>query len=96
MTHPLDPTPQVPRYPAVEGYRLTTAEITYHLPDYPELLQNYLWQGLDRLPEFPILRRFLAYWENNLEGRLHSVRVASTTLIKPGQYRHIDGLMQLH
>ena len=24
--------------------RLTTAEILYHLPDHPELLQIYLWQ----------------------------------------------------
>lgn len=25
------------------GYRLTTAEILYHLPDHPKLLQGYIW-----------------------------------------------------
>ena len=40
------------------SWRLTTAEITYHLPDYPDLLQNYIWQDLDLIPEFPVLRRF--------------------------------------
>lgn len=96
MTDRLGDTPPAPKFPGVQGYRLTTAEITYHLPDYPELLQNYVWQGLDRLPEFPMLRQFLAFWDRNLEGRLHSVRVASTEVIKPGQYRHLDGLLQIH
>ena len=43
-------------------YRLTTAEITYHLPDYPHILQSFVWQNLDLAPTFPALRRFLAFW----------------------------------
>ena len=31
----------------VKDYRLTTAEILYHMPDHPSLLQTYVWQGLD-------------------------------------------------
>ena len=58
-------------------HRLTTAEILYHLPDHPTLLQTYLWQDYDIAPRFPVLRRFLDFWEANLEGRLHSVRVAN-------------------
>jgi len=34
-------------------YRLTTAEILYHLPDHPSLLQSYTWQDYDLTPEFP-------------------------------------------
>lgn len=34
-------------------YRLTTAEILYHMPDHPGLLQTYVWQDLDRAPQFP-------------------------------------------
>ena len=29
------------------SYRLTTAEILYHMPDHPGLLQSYVWQDLD-------------------------------------------------
>jgi uncharacterized protein Usg len=36
----------------MEGYGLTTAEIHYHLPDYPRLLQLYVWQEYDLAPEF--------------------------------------------
>ena len=36
----------------MQDYRLTTAEILYKMPDYPNLLQSYLWQSLDRVPDF--------------------------------------------
>ncbi len=71
----------------LSDYRLTTAEITYHLPDYPELLQHYIWQDLDLAPRFPILNEFLGFWEQTLDGKLHSVRVASAALIKPAEFR---------
>ena len=29
-------------------WRLTTAEILYHLPDHPGVLQTFIWQKLDR------------------------------------------------
>ena len=32
----------------LDDYRLTTAEILYHMPDHRELLQTYVWQNLDR------------------------------------------------
>lgn len=33
------------------GARLTTAEIYYHMPDHPGLLQSFLWQTLDVAPD---------------------------------------------
>jgi uncharacterized protein Usg len=64
-------------------YRLTTAEILYRLPDYPKLLQSYLWQEMDVAPDFPRLTKFLDYWERNLDGRLHTVRIANAELVRP-------------
>ncbi len=55
------------------GYRLTTAEILYHLPDHPHLLQSYMWQEFDLAPDFPVLRKFLDFWTRSLDGKLHSV-----------------------
>ena len=46
----------------LQGYRLTTAEILYHLPDHPHLLQSFVWQQLDLAPDFPGLRKFLDFW----------------------------------
>lgn len=80
----------------LQGYRLTTAEITYRLPDHPVLLQKYIWQDLDLAPRFPVLRRFLDFWEANLDGKLHSVRVASRMLIAPARLRTVAGLLLVH
>ena len=60
----------------LEDYRLTTAEILYHLPDHPDMLQSYIWKSLDRIPDFPKLTEFLALWEESRDGALHSVRIA--------------------
>jgi len=80
----------------LRDYRLTTAEILYHLPDHPEILQTYVWQDLDIAPRFPVLRKFLDFWHRELDGRLHSVRVASTSLVKPPSFRHPGAYMRLH
>jgi uncharacterized protein Usg len=71
----------------LQGYRLTTAEILYRLPDHPAVLQSFIWQNLDLAPRFPVLNRFLEFWEKNIEGKLHSVIVANTRLITPGELR---------
>ena len=80
----------------IRGYRLATAEILYHMPDYPQLLQTYVWQKLDLAPQFPELCKFLDFWERELDGRLHSVKVASSGLLKPARWRHVDGVLTLH
>lgn len=78
------------------GYRLATAEIIYRMPDHLDLLQSYIWQDFDMAPEFPILRKFLDFWEHNLDGPLHKVRVASVGLVQAAEYRYIDGEMRLN
>ena len=78
------------------GYRLTTAEILYHMPDRPSLLQSFVWQDYDHAPEFPVLHRFLDFWRTKLDGRLHSVRMASRELVSPARYRHVGVFRQIH
>ena len=71
----------------LKDYRLTTAEILYRLPDHPAVLQSYIWQELDIAPAYPVLQRFLAFWEREIEGRLHSVRVGSLELVSAAGVR---------
>jgi uncharacterized protein Usg len=79
----------------LKDYRLTTAEILYHLPDHPRLLQTYIWQDLDLAPEYPVLHKFLDFWDRELDGKVHSVRIATAKLVKPGRYRHPGAWLQL-
>ena len=55
-------TERVPLELQLQGYRLALAEITYHLPDHPGLLQTFVWQHYDLAPKFPELRKFLDFW----------------------------------
>jgi len=77
-------------------FRLTTAEILYHLPDHPTLLQSYVWQDYDMAPHFPALRKFLDFWNRSLDGKLHSVKVANQQIITPPEARFADALLYLH
>ena len=74
----------------IKDYRLTVAEIYYHMPDFPTLLQSYIWQDYDIAPKFPTLHKFLHFWTSELDGKLHSVYVASQPLITPGELKHYD------
>jgi len=80
----------------LKDYRLTTAEILYHMPDHPRLLQTYVWQDYDLAPRFPILQRFLDFWDKNLDGKLHSVTVANVRLIRPAEFRYVGTVLALH
>ena len=49
-----------------------------------------------RIPEFPEVRKFLLFWEINLDGALHSVRVAQVPLITEGDASFADFVWTLH
>jgi uncharacterized protein Usg len=74
----------------LQGFRLTTAQILYRFPDHPSLLQTYLWQDYDVTPDFPVLYKFLNFWERELDGKLHSVFVESCEIIKPSDFKPVS------
>jgi len=80
----------------LRGYRLTTAEIIYRLPDHPALLQTFIWQKFDLAPDFPELHKFLEFWQSNIEGRLHSVNIKQSTRVAGNRWRHVKHSVTLH
>jgi uncharacterized protein Usg len=71
----------------LKGYRLATAEILYRLPDHPGLLQSYVWQDYDLAPAYPVLRKFLDFWRLELDGPIHSVRLAGKRLLSAAELK---------
>jgi uncharacterized protein Usg len=80
----------------LNNYRLTTAEILYHLPDHPGLLQSFIWQEYDIAPRFPELRKFLDFWTRQIEGRLHSVTLASRGIVSAAEIGLVGHEFGLH
>jgi uncharacterized protein Usg len=82
----------------VRDYRLVLAEIRYYFPDHPTIIcpHTFTWQRIDLPPKLPLLVEFLNFWENSLDGKLHSVKVASAELIEPSRFRHANTVLRLH
>lgn len=82
----------------LDGYGLTTAQIYYHYPDRPTIVNpNWLlWQHYDVFPEFPELHKYLDMWNRKIEGPLASVTVWHSRLIKPAEIRAIGNEFRLH
>ena len=78
------------------GYGITTAHILYRIPDFESVLQTYVWQEYDLAPDFPEMRKFLEFWEEKLDGPLHSVRYTHQRLIGPNEWRKVSGDFKVH
>lgn len=80
----------------LRGFSLTTAHILYRLPDYPTLLQSYVWQEYDVAPRFPKLKAFLDFWSAKLDGKLYKVTVAHARLIRPAELKLVNAELKVH
>lgn len=72
------------------GNGLATVEILYRLPDYPSVLQSFIWQFYDEHPGFPRLKRFLNYWAVNIDAEFHTVTVTHKNLISPVELKFVE------
>ncbi|MEO8925578.1 MAG: protein usg [Caulobacteraceae bacterium] len=78
------------------GERLTTAEVLYYLPDHSALLQRFLWQTLDRSPDYPRVHRFLDFWRLEIDAVIHSVTLSVAGLVTPARLDIAQAAGTLH
>ena len=53
-----------------------TLNVLYWIPDYKNVLQEFIWQTSDIKPEYPRVHRFLNYWHDNIEAVISEVNIA--------------------
>ena len=80
----------------MRGYGLTTAELFYRMPDYQSVLNSFIWQEYDLAPDHPKLFKFIEFWQDEIDGPLHSVRFTHRKMIGAGEWRHVTGEFTLH
>ena len=80
----------------LRGYGLTTAELFYRSPDYKNVLNTFIWQDYDLAPDHSKLLDFVAFWQREIEGPLHSVRFTHRKMLSSGEWRHIVGEFAVH
>jgi uncharacterized protein Usg len=69
----------------MRGWRLTTAEVLYYMPDHPKLIQSFVWQTLDLAPAYPRITQFLDFWKREIEAVIHSVSIGAGEQIAPAR-----------
>ena len=52
--------------------------VTYYLPDYQNLLNEFYCQFEDITPDIPRVHQFLNYWKNNVEAIIKTVEITTT------------------
>ena len=78
------------------GGSLLTAEVLYYRPDYPSLLQSFVWQTIDIAPKFPRLAGFLDHWRREIEAVIHSISIVHAGLLQPAEVRLVGEELKLH
>lgn len=49
--------------------------IIYYLPDYSNIINEFVWSYDDHVPELVRTRRFLHYWRSNIDGVIKEVKL---------------------
>ena len=57
---------------------LVTLNIFYWMPDYENILQQFVWQTMDVKPKYPRIYRFLDYWHNNIDAVMNEVIICDS------------------
>jgi uncharacterized protein Usg len=45
------------------------------MPDYTSVLNEFVWQTEDYVPEFPKIHKFLWHWKNNIEATIKDINL---------------------
>jgi uncharacterized protein Usg len=57
---------------------LITLNVYYWLPDYENLIQQFMWQTMDVKPKYPRVHKFLNYWHNNIDAIINEVQISES------------------
>ena len=62
----------------IETKTIATLQVFYYMPDYTNIIQEFVWQYNDRHPNFPRTHRFLNFWHDEIEAVIETVNLTFT------------------
>ncbi len=66
---------------------LVTVHVYYWMPDYNNVLNQFIWQTKDIVPEIPRVHKFLNFWHEEIDAVINEVQVS---FAKKSDYRTVD------
>ena len=64
-----------PSYITIKKWTVATVQVVYYIPDHLHIINEFMWQTEDQLPEYPRITRFLDYWDKNIDGPIKEVYI---------------------
>jgi uncharacterized protein Usg len=52
--------------------------ITYAMPDFPHIVNEFIWHMEDIAPELTRLNSFISYWQKNIEAEIRHIEVSQS------------------
>ena len=71
----------------LKKWTVASVQVVYYIPDYMNLVNEFIWQTEDQLPEYPRITRFLDYWDKNIDGPIKEVYIYDH---EEAKVRHVD------
>ena len=65
---------------------LVMVNIFYWMPDYEDIIQEFIWQTKDIQPTYPRVNKFLLYWKNNIDAVINEVVLSTSSSVN---YRYV-------
>ena len=62
-------------YISIKKWTVATVQVVYYIPDNLHIVNEFMWQTEDQLPEYPRITRFLDYWDKNIDGPIKEVYI---------------------
>ncbi len=59
----------------IKKWTVATVQVVYYIPDYLNIVNEFVWQTDDQLPEYPRITKFLNYWDKNIDGPIKEVYI---------------------
>ncbi len=71
----------------IKKWTVASVQVVYYIPDYMNLVNEFIWQTEDQLPEYPRITRFLDYWDKNIDGPIKEVYIYDH---EEAKVKHVD------
>jgi len=71
---------------------LVSLHVFYSMPDYRDLIQEFMWQTMDIKPKYPRVNKFLNYWKENIEAVIADIEMIETEKIS--KYKSVEDIFK--
>ena len=52
----------------IKKWTTASVQVVYYIPDYLNLINEFIWKTRDQQPDYPRITQFLDYWDKNIDG----------------------------